>query len=87
MRTPGTELYFVGSDGIWLYVNGTYLGHWGGEWREGGCINVPEGCSVNYEVAPIDITDYLQAGSNVVAVMLTNGPTGYYLEMDATCVE
>jgi len=82
-----TDIEFVGNDGVWLYVNGAFVGHWGGEWRAGGCINEPVNCGLNYDAPPVDVTSFLHAGENVVAVMLTNGPTGYYLEINATCVE
>lgn len=83
-----TEVEFQGNDGVWLYVNETYVGHWGGEWRQGGCINDTTGdCSVNYEVPPIDVTPWLVPGPNLFAVMLTNGPSGYWLDIRATCTE
>jgi hypothetical protein len=82
-----TEIEFIGNDGVWLYVNDWFVGHWGGEWREGGCINVDEGCSINYAAPPTDVTPLLQAGRNVIAVMLTNGPAEYSLDIHATCVE
>lgn len=82
-----TEIEFVGNDGVWLYANGSFVGHWGGDWREGGCINEPVNCGENSFAPPVDVTDFLVEGNNVLAVMLTNGPTGYYLEINATCVE
>lgn len=83
-----TEIGFVGNDGVWLYANGWFLGHWGSAWREGGCINVDDGsCGVNTNAPPADLTPFLQPGENTLAVMLTNGPTGYYLDIDANCVE
>jgi hypothetical protein len=81
-----TRFKFTGNDGVWLYVNGELVGHWGGDWRGPGCINDQTGgCSVNYVADPVDVTDYLVPGLNVVAVMLTNGPSGYWLDIDSTC--
>lgn len=82
-----TQITFVGNDGVWLYVNGSHVGHWGGGWRQAGCVNVPEGCGTNYDAPPVDITPWLQAGRNTFAVMLSNGPTGYYLDIQAECVK
>lgn len=83
-----TDISFIGNDGVWLYANGWFLGHWGSAWRQGGCINVDDGsCTVNTDAPPADLTPFLRAGTNTLAVMLTNGPTGYYLDIDANCVE
>jgi hypothetical protein len=80
-----TDIQFVGNDGVWLYVNETFVGHWGGEWRQPGCINVASGCGVNYDAPPADVTDLLQPGHNHIAVMLTNGPQGFLLDIQAGC--
>ncbi|HEY5638913.1 MAG TPA: hypothetical protein VIW01_02580, partial [Dehalococcoidia bacterium] len=79
VASPATfdHIAFQSDDGLWLYVNGTFLDSWG----NGGCTNNPPGsCATNQNVPPIDIRPYLQAGSNIVAVRLNNaaGPTSYF---------
>lgn len=81
-----TTVNFRGNDGMWLYVNGSAVGHWGGAWREEGCVNVANGCGVTSEAPPADITPFLRAGHNHVAVMLTNGPPDYSLDVNAHCI-
>lgn len=83
-----TTVRFEGNDGVWLYVNGGFVGHWGSEWREGGCINDSTGeCAINTVADPVDVTAWLQPGTNVFAVWLTNGPSTYLLYIEPTCVQ
>lgn len=81
-----TTINFKGNDGMWLVVNEVLVGHWGGEWREDGCVNVESGCGVNYDEPPADVTDLFRVGHNHIAVMLTNGPPGYSLDINAHCI-
>ncbi len=67
-------LEVASDDGLWLYVNGAFMGHWGGEWRQEGCVNSPHFCSVREEVPPITVNSALHSGTNVVAVRVSNGP-------------
>ena len=66
---------FSSDDGIWIYVNGRSLGHWGARENRGGCVNDPlERCGVNGTVQPVPIPqDILRPGRNVVAVKVNNG--------------
>jgi hypothetical protein len=66
---------FSSDDGIWIYVNGRPLGHWGARENRGGCVNDPlERCGVNGTVQPVPIPqDVLVPGRNVVAVKVNNG--------------
>jgi murein DD-endopeptidase MepM/ murein hydrolase activator NlpD len=59
-----TEVTLSSDDGTWLYVNGQLVGQWGGDCQgEGGADGVV-----------VDIGGYLQAGDNVIAVHVHNGP-------------
>ena len=71
-------IYFESDDGIWIYVNGTLVGHWGGAWRMGGCVNR---CFTGVTVSPQDISAFLVPGSNTIAVMVSNGPGGSYFDL------
>jgi hypothetical protein len=46
------NLSFASDDGIWVYVNGSLLGHWGGACHAGGCVNDPVGTCGGSEVVP-----------------------------------
>lgn len=63
---------FASDDGIWIYINGSFIGHWGGNCHQGGCVNRP-GCTVNTDVPAIDVTNYLQSGINVIAAHISDG--------------
>lgn len=43
--------------------------------------------ALNYEAPPTGVAGYLPAGTHTLAVTLTNGPSGYYLDIRATCVQ
>jgi pimeloyl-ACP methyl ester carboxylesterase len=65
---------FGSDDGLWIYVNDSLAGHWGGNWREGGCANNPAGvCSINTNVPPQFVNAHLREGVNVIAVRVSNG--------------
>jgi len=62
----GTEVSLSSDDGAWLYVNGQLAGQWGGDCQgEGGADGVV-----------VEIGAYLQAGDNLIAVHVHNGPGG-----------
>ncbi len=72
-------------DGIWLYVNGEYVGHWGGDWQEEGCVNDDAGCEVAVDVDPINITEYLHEGSNLVAARVSNAIDSHWFDLQWEC--
>ena len=71
-------LSFASDDGIWIYVNGVSLGHWGGSWRQSGCVNR---CDTGVDVPPQRISDLLETGTNTIAVMVSNGPGDSYFDL------
>ena len=71
---------FSSDDGIWVYVNGVFVGHWGGNCHSPGCVN-KSGCSNNSSVAAVDVSAYIQAGENVIAVQVSNGSNGSYFNL------
>jgi len=77
LREPSEALsvVFSSDDGIWIYVNGHLLGHWGARENEAGCVNDPlERCGINGTVPPVPIPpEFLHPGENVVAVKVNNG--------------
>lgn len=74
-------------DGLWLWVNGTEIGHWGGGWQEEGCVNDEALCLETETVAPVEVTDALVAGENVLAARVSNAVEGSYFQLHAYCVE
>jgi murein DD-endopeptidase MepM/ murein hydrolase activator NlpD len=58
-----TEIRLFSDDGLWLYVNGLSVGHWGGECQDTG----------NVDGELVDIGSYLQPGENVIAAHVSNG--------------
>ena len=78
-------LGFGSDDGLWLYVNGFSIGHWGGDCHQEGCVNNPYGrCLTSESVDPIVINDYLDIGTNVVAVHVSDYLMDEYLSVEAT---
>jgi endonuclease YncB( thermonuclease family) len=77
------KVFFASDDGIWLYVNGNFLGHWGADWRDFGCVNNPLGrCGTTVSVAPVSIpSTFLNAGKNVLAVRVSNGGFNSYFDL------
>lgn len=72
-------------DGLWLWVNGAAVGHWGGGWQEEGCVNDEARCLETVTVAPVEVTDYLRAGDNVVAARVSNAVDQSYFQLHAYC--
>jgi len=71
---------FQSDDGIWIYINGRLLGHWGGEMHKGPAVNSPIWGGDHVE--PVYIGDKLQEGKNVIAVHVSNGPIDSYFNLD-----
>ena len=72
-------------DGIWLWVNGVAIGHWGGAWQEEGCVNDEARCLVTTTVDPTEVTSALVAGENVVAARVSNAVDQAYFQLHALC--
>lgn len=78
-------LNFESDDGIWIYVNGQSIGHWGGDFDEIGCVNRRcAGGGKEAKVDPVDITSHLAPGPNVIAFRVHNSE--HYAYFFATIV-
>lgn len=84
---PGIWLDLQSDDGLWVWVNGTEVGHWGGDWQEEGCVNDKANCAEFVEAAPAEITALLHPGENVLAVRVSNAINQAYMGVRARCVE
>ncbi len=72
------KLSFASNDGIWIYANSNFVGHWGPDCHGNGCVN-GTGCGINSSVPAQNITSFVQPGSNSLAFHVSNGPaTGYF---------
>lgn len=67
-------------DGIWIYINGKYFGHLGGDVHKEGCVNTNY-CAQNRTINPIQIDDYLLKGKNVIAVRVSQSIGSEYFEL------
>src|SRR5262245_41314446 len=78
-ESEAVNLIFASDDGIWIYVNGNFLGHWGGSSREGGCGNDPfKRCGLDRTVPPVPVPEtFLHPGENVLSVKVHNGQCCY----------
>ena len=66
---------FSSDDGIWVYINERFVGHWGGGCHRGGCVNA---CGHGAR-APVDVTEFMVSGANLLVVHVSNGPgNGYF---------
>lgn len=74
-------------DGIWLWVNERYVGHWGGDWQEEGCVNEHANCLVTTAVGGVDVTPYLVEGDNLIAARVSNAISNAYFEVVPGCVD
>ncbi len=63
---------FASDDGLWFYINGNFINHWGGACHESGCVNNPYRCGVSTGVDPLDITSFLHGGTNLIAVHVSD---------------
>jgi hypothetical protein len=85
---PGRLRLSLGSDdGLWLWVNGTFVGHWGGDWQQEGCVNEDAGCLDSVAVDDQDITDLLVGGENLIAARVSNPVMDAWFEVDAYCLD
>jgi hypothetical protein len=74
-------------DGIWLWVNGLEVVHYGGDWQEEGCVNENADCLVTEQVPELDLTPFLSPGSNLIAARVSNAIENGYFELIPTCVD
>ncbi|MEQ1502222.1 MAG: hypothetical protein ABMB14_08320 [Myxococcota bacterium] len=72
-------------DGIWLWMNGAFVGHWGGDWQQEGCVNEHANCLVTTVVAAVDVTDRVVVGENQLAVRVSNPVSNAYFDLIAHC--
>lgn len=84
---PALTLDLQSDDGIWVWVNGTFVGHWGGAWQQEGCVNEHAQCYVTTAAPPIDITEHLIVGANVVAARVSNAIANAYFHIIPGCTE
>ncbi len=76
------NLTWASDDGSWIYLNGTPLGHWGGDCGEPGCVGGARGCG-----GPggfLDLTPHLREGVNVLGVHVGNASCCCGSLLDAT---
>ena len=66
-------LNFESDDGIWIYVNGESLGHWGGDCHEARNVGDEES---------VEITDLVKPGRNHLAVHVSNGPKSSLMDLE-----
>lgn len=83
----GLTLELQSDDGLWLWVNGAAVGHWGGDWQEEGCVNEDANCLARVDVAPVDITPWLVEGQNLIAARVSNPVMHSWFELKPSCVE
>ncbi len=69
---------FDSDDGIDVYVNNAYKGHWGGNCFGFGCVGNTGGCSgsrINLDIS----ADLIPGETNLIAVAVENGSGGSYM--------
>jgi hypothetical protein len=74
-ESEAVNLVFSSDDGVWIYVNGRFLGHWGAPEKRGGCVNDPlKRCGIDGSVPAVSVPEsFLRPGDNVIAVKVHNG--------------
>ncbi len=81
------SLNLQSDDGITVWVNGVFVGQWGGDWQLEGCVNENAQCLVTIQVDPVDVTELVHVGTNVVAARVSNPVQNAYFEILPECVE
>jgi hypothetical protein len=84
---PNLSVSLQSDDGIWLWVNGAEIGHWGGAWQQEGCVNENANCLVTTSVPDVDVTPHLQLGTNRFAARVSNPVFDAWFEVIVTCVD
>jgi len=78
-------LWMQSDDGLWFWANGQLVGHWGGDWQEEGCVNDDAGCTESTVVVPVDISDYMVEGRNVVSARVSNPVNNAFFDIYVAC--
>jgi len=88
LDAPGPQVYLdlQSDDGLEVYLNGDFIGQWGGGWQEEGCVNDDANCTEFVYAPPVEITDDLNVGENVLAVRLSNAIGGAFMGVTPRCV-
>lgn len=72
------KLGFASDDGIWVYINGQFMGNWGGTSPANLlCVN-QGGCANNINVPDIKMNNLVQ-GKNVISLVVYDGGGGEYV--------
>ncbi|MEZ4238486.1 MAG: hypothetical protein R3F59_20505 [Myxococcota bacterium] len=84
---PHLTIDLQSDDGIWLWVNGAEIGHWGGNWQEEGCVNEHANCLVTTTVPQVDVTPWLVVGENRLAARVSNPVYDAWFELVLGCAD
>ena len=75
------KMQFSSDDGLWLYVNGKFIGHWGAnDVNEQKCVNGGI-CFYNEGVEDI-LLDNLVKGKNVISAIVVDGGSDEYFNLN-----
>jgi len=84
---PALMLSMQSDDGLWFWLNGQPVGHWGGSWQEEGCVNDDAACVQTVTVDPVDVTPLLVPGWNAAAARVSNPVMNAFFDVYTDCVE
>ncbi len=84
---PGLFVDIQSDDGLWVWVNGVEVGHWGGDWQEEGCVNENAECLYTVDIDPVEVTDLLVPGENRFAARVSNPVANAWFELTPSCVD
>lgn len=75
------KVSLTSDDGIWVYVNGRYLGHWGGDSSNPLlCVNSVS-CFKSQTVGDLAVGGYLKQGKNVISAIVYDGGGSEYFDL------
>ena len=83
---PLLSVSLQSDDGIWVWVNGVEVAHYGGDWQQEGCVNENADCLVTEEIPDLDLTPYLSLGPNLIAARVSNAIENSYFELIPDCI-
>jgi len=84
---PYVEVDLQSDDGVWLWVNGVEVGHWGGDFQQEGCVNDQANCLEFVVIDPVVITDFLVEGDNLVEARVSNAIEGSWFDLHPACLD